>query len=57
MVDRTKETLAFEDKIKKIIPEKKMHFFYSKYSKIKIENLKNKKLFSFCWDWKSIKFF
>ena len=25
--DRTKETLAFEDKITKINPKKKMHFF------------------------------
>ena len=45
--DRTKETLAFEDKITKIIPEKKMHFFYSKYSIDNIENLRNKKITAF----------
>ena len=45
--DRTKETLAFEDKITKIIPEKKMHFFYSKYSIDNIEDLRNKKITAF----------
>ena len=45
--NRTKETLAFEDKITKIIPERKMHFFYSKYSIDNIEDLRNKKITAF----------
>ena len=45
--DRTKETLEFENKIKKILIGKQLPFFYSKYKIKDIEKLRNKEITAF----------
>ena len=45
--DKNNETLEFEKKITKILGEKKLHFFYSKYKIKNIEKLQNKEIVAF----------